>query len=43
MCYEAYSEKLVHTKVNIPGTNFTEPTDWSSMLMAPDREFDVGI
>ena len=27
------------SKVNIPGTNFSEPTDWSSMLMAPDLEF----
>ena len=27
------------SKVNIPGTKFTEPTDWSSMLMAPDLEF----
>ena len=27
------------SKVNIPGTNFTEPTDWSTMLMDPDLEF----
>ena len=27
------------SKVNVPGTNFTEPTDWSSMLMGPHLEF----
>ncbi len=27
------------SKVNIPGTNFSEPTDWSYMLMTPDLEF----
>ncbi len=27
------------SKVNIPGTNFSEPTDWSFMLMAPDLDF----
>jgi hypothetical protein len=27
------------SKVKIPGTKFSEPTDWSSMLIAPDLEF----
>jgi hypothetical protein len=27
------------SKVNVPDTNFMEPTDWSSMLMTPDLEF----
>ncbi len=27
------------SKVNIPGTSFSEPTDWNSMLMAADLEF----
>jgi hypothetical protein len=27
------------SKVNIPVTKFSEPTDWISMLMTPDPEF----
>jgi hypothetical protein len=31
------------SKVNIPGTNFSESTDWISMLMVPDLEFWMWI
>ncbi len=38
-CLLETRETACGSKVNIPGTNFSESTDWSSMLMTPDLEF----